>query len=401
MTERFIKAVQRIADVAPTAWNACANPGGSIAGNPFLAHEFLQALEESKCVSARTGWQPFHLLCEDAGGALLGCVPMYVKNHSQGEYVFDSGWAQAFQRAGGAYYPKLQISVPFTPATGRRLLAAPGTDQAEIEEQLIAGVISAARQLDVSSAHFTFLPRADWERLGQRGFLQRIDQQFHWHNNGYATFDGFLEDLASKKRKNLKRERREARADDIEIEWVTGGDLREHHWDAFYAFYMDTGNRKWGTPYLNRAFFSLISAAMPERIVLIMAKRAGRYIAGALNFIGSDTLFGRNWGAIEEHRFLHFEVCYYQAIDFAIERGLGHVEAGAQGSHKVARGYLPEPTYSAHWIANKGLRDAVDRYLVEERRHVEGDIEWIEAHTPFKSSVDIDDLRAIARTRIT
>ena len=400
MPERTIKAVQHIADVPAAAWNACANPGGAIADNPFLSHEFLRALEDSKCATARTGWQPFHLLCEDADGALLGCVPMYLKSHSQGEYVFDSGWAQAFQRAGGSYYPKLQISVPFTPATGRRLLTRSGLAQLEIEEQLIGGVIAAARQLKVSSAHFTFLPHADWERLGAHGFLQRIDQQFHWHNKGYATFDDFLEDLASKKRKNLKRERRDALENDIQIEWVTGSDLREHHWDAFFAFYMDTGNRKWGTPYLNRTFFSLVSAAMADRIVLIMAKRAGRYIAGALNFIGSDALFGRNWGAIEDHRFLHFEVCYYQAIDFAIDRKLSRVEAGAQGQHKVARGYLPEATYSAHWIANKGLRDAVDRYLAEERRHVEGDIEWIEAHTPFKSSVDLEEIRAATKKPI-
>ena len=397
--ERVLKAVTRIEEVSAASWNALANPGGDIADNPFICHEFLLALETSRSAVAETGWHPFHLLLEHtekSGGIpeLVGCVPMYLKSHSRGEYVFDGGWADALQRAGGRYYPKLQVSVPFTPATGRRLLARPGPDQTQIHEELLEGTIGAARQLKASSVHFTFLPKSQWELLGGQQFLQRIDQQFHWHNANYSNFDGFLADLTSKHRKNLKRERRDARTNDIQIEWVTGRDLREHHWDAFYGFYTDTGSRKWGSPYLTREFFSHVSASMPERILLIMCKRAGRYVAGALNFIGSDTLFGRNWGCLEDHPFLHFEACYYQAIDFAIDRKLARVEAGAQGGHKLARGYLPEATYSAHWIADPRFRGAVDRYLQEERQHVQRDIDWIEeGHTPFRQGVDLAQIR--------
>ena len=398
--ERVLKAITSIDEVPAATWNALANPGGDIADNPFVSHEFLHALERSHSAVAETGWHPFHLVLEQtaaAGGSAqtVGCVPMYLKSHSRGEYVFDGGWADALQRAGGRYYPKLQVSVPFTPATGRRLLARPGPEQAQIHEELLEGTIAAARQLKASSVHFTFLPKAQWEMLGEHNCLQRIDQQFHWHNASYGCFDDFLAQLTSKHRKNLKRERRDALTNDIQIEWVTGRDLREHHWDAFYGFYTDTGSRKWGSPYLTREFFSLVSASMPDRILLIMCKRAGRYVAGALNFIGSDTLFGRNWGCVEDHPFLHFEACYYQAIDFAIERKLVRVEAGAQGGHKLARGYLPEATYSAHWIADPRFRSAVDRYLQEERQHVQRDIEWIEeGHTPFKHGVDLTQLRS-------
>ncbi|PCJ71567.1 MAG: GNAT family N-acetyltransferase [Rhodobiaceae bacterium] len=381
-----MKVVPRLSEISAEAWDSCANPGGAIPSNPFLSHAFLLALEESGSATARTGWSPHHLVLEDPDGSLAGVVPMYLKNHSRGEYVFDHGWADAFERAGGHYYPKLQVSVPFTPATGRRILARPGLFQEQTEDQLIAGMVELTRQLEVSSVHLTFLSQAQWQRLGDVGFLQRTDQQFHWLNEGFETFDDFLTVLTSRKRKNLRKERERALESGIEIEWVTGSDLTEAHWDAFYNFYTDTGLRKWGTPYLTREFFSLIGANMPDQTLLIMAKREGQYIAGALNFIGSDTLFGRNWGCIEDHPFLHFEVCYYQAIDFAISRGLKRVEAGAQGAHKLARGYLPTHTYSAHYISNPSFREAVEGYLEQERHHVDHDIAALSRHTPFRTT---------------
>ncbi len=337
----------------------------------------------------RTGWQPFHLVLED-GHDVVGAVPMYVKGHSQGEYVFDYAWADAWHRAGGHYYPKLQVSIPFTPATGRRLLTPDG--DAEKERALLSACVEVARQAEVSSLHVTFMPEPQWRRAESLGYLLRMDQQFHWHNPGYASFEDFLGDLSSKKRKNLRRERRDALADGVEIEWVTGRDLTEGHWDAFYQFYMDTGSRKWGSPYLTRRFFSLINDTMAEDTLLVLCRRGGRYIAGALNFIGSDTLFGRNWGCIEDHRFLHFETCYYQAIDFAIQRGLAKVEAGAQGSHKVARGYLPAATYSAHWIADPQFRRAIADYLESERRYVQEEIDFVEHNSPFKATLDLTTL---------
>jgi uncharacterized protein len=388
--DRTARIVRSIAEISATEWNACANPGGSIPDNPFLDHGFLQALEASGSATARTGWQPFHLVLEHGDGNIVGIVPMYLKNHSRGEYVFDSGWADAWHRAGGRYYPKLQISVPFTPATGRRLLVRGDTQGDDVERQLLAACVQVAKQVEVSSLHLTFLPEAQWRTAGDMGLLQRVDQQFHWHNHAYSTFDDFLTELASKKRKNLKRERREVAEAGIDIEWITGSDIREHHWDAFFDFYTDTGNRKWGSPYLTRRFFSLVTQTMADRILLILCRRHGRYIAGALNFIGSDALYGRNWGCIEDHRFLHFEACYYQAIDFAISRGLARVEAGAQGPHKVARGYVPQTTYSAHWIADAGLRDAIARYLTEERRYVRQDIDYLNEHTPFRADLRID-----------
>ena len=384
------RTVQGIDEIDPAVWNACANPAGA-PRNPFLRHEFLLALEASGSAVARTGWQPFHLVLETAGGDVRGVVPLYLKGHSQGEYVFDYAWADAWHRAGGQYYPKLQASVPFTPATGRRLLArdrSPDTERA-----LLAACARVAEQIEVSSLHITFMPEAQWRLAGELGYLQRMDQQFHWYNPGYAGFDEFLADLSSKKRKNLRRERRDAVADGIDIEWVTGDDLTEAHWDAFYQFYMDTGSRKWGSPYLTRRFFSMISESMAEDVLLVLCRRGGRYIAGALNFIGSDTLFGRNWGCVEDHRFLHFETCYYQAIEFAIHRGLKKVEAGAQGGHKVARGYLPEATYSAHWIGDPGFRRAVADFLERERRHVAEEIDYVETRTPFKATLDLDAIR--------
>src|SRR5947199_4598018 len=353
-----IRVVSAIVDVPASAWDACADPKSNSeehSYNPFISHAFLSGLEASGSATARTGWQPQHLIAETQDRAVLGAVPAYLKSHSRGEYVFDAGWADAYERAGGSYYPKLQVSVPFTPATGRRVLVPPGDNAQTIRRGLATGLLELANLRDASSVHVTFAPEDEWRMLGELGFLQRNDQQFHWENANYATFDDFLNALAARKRKAIKRERREALAPGIEVQWLTGSDLTERVWDTFFAFYMDTGARKWGRPYLTRQFYSLIGATMRERILLVMARRAGRYIAGAINFIGSDTLYGRHWGAVEQHPFLHFEICYYQAIHFAIAHGLRRVEAGAQGEHTLARGYLPVTTYSAHYIADPAL----------------------------------------------
>ena len=380
-----LRAISGLADIAAADWDACANPPEKVY-NPFLRHAFLLALEESGSAVPETGWAGRHLVLEDAGGTPQAVMPLYLKDHSQGEYIFDYGWADAFHRAGGNYYPKLLCAVPFTPAGGRRLLVRPGPQADTHETQLLAGALTLLDKLDASSLHVNFLPEEDWEKLGAQGFLQRTDQQFHWQNDGYPSFDAFLEALASRKRKNLRKERAKALENGIEVDWLTGADLQPHHWDDFFHFYVDTGHRKWGTPYLTRDFFSRIHDTMPEDILLVMAKRDGRYIAGALNFIGGDTLFGRNWGCIEDHPFLHFELCYYQAIDFAIARGLNRVEAGAQGTHKLARGYAPHRTYSAHHITHEGLREAVAHYLESERQYVDNDIAALSRYTPFKKS---------------
>ena len=352
--------------------------------NPFVSHAFLSSLEESGCAVAETGWLGQHLLLEDEDGGLLGALPAYLKNHSQGEYVFDHGWADAFERAGGRYYPKLQASIPFTPATGPRLLHRIGQLVIETQAGLAEGFKELCRRHGASSAHATFVPEQEMPVFEAAGYLHRTDQQFHFLNAGYGSHDDFLETLASRKRKALKKERRAALEHGIEIDWLTGKDLTEAVWDQFYTFYMDTGSRKWGRPYLNRAFYSLIGERMADDILLVMARREGRYIAGAINFIGGDTLFGRHWGCIEDHPFLHFEVCYHQAIDFAIEKGLARVEAGAQGEHKLARGYLPVTTHSAHYIAHAGLRRAVADYLERERRDVEEMGEYLADHGPFR-----------------
>ena len=352
--------------------------------NPFLSFAFLRALEESGCAVPRTGWQGHHLRLETGDGRLLGALPCYAKAHSQGEYVFDHGWADAFERAGGSYYPKLQCSVPFTPVTGPRLLVGRGEDEASVKAGLAAALKAVTDRLGVSSAHITFAPESDMPALEAAGFLHRTDKQFHFFNEGFSSYDDFLGLLASRKRKALKKERREALAGGIAVERLTGKEITERAWDDFFAFYMDTGSRKWGRPYLNRLFFSLIGERMADDILLMMAKRGGRYIAGAINFIGSDALYGRNWGCVEDHPFLHFEVCYHQAIDFAIERGLKVVEAGAQGEHKLARGYRPVTTHSAHYIAHPGLRRAVADYLRRERAEVAAVSDYLDGHTPFR-----------------
>jgi predicted N-acyltransferase len=408
-SEITLEAVPSVSDIAAADWDACASPRrdpASLNGldtiasseatgnfcskpayNPFVSHAFFSAIEASGSATARTGWGPRHLIAK-VGGAVAGIVPCYLKSHSQGEYVFDRGWADAYERAGGRYYPKLQASVPFTPATGPRLLIRSGVDQDAIGTALASGLVALCGVSKASSAHVTFAREAEAKFLAGHGFLQRTDQQFHWHNRGFTSFDDFLATLNSRHRKSIKRERREAVANGITIHWLTGSDITEDAWDAFFAFYMETGSRKWGRPYLTRAFFSLVGESMAEDVLLVMARRNDRWIAGAINFIGSEALFGRNWGAIEHHPFLHFEVCYYQAIDFAIKRGLKTVEAGAQGEHKIARGYLPQTTYSAHYIADPGLRRAISDYLKRERAYVaEAGRELSEA-APFRKGPD-------------
>jgi uncharacterized protein len=374
-----ISVANGLAGTPAGEWDALAGPD-----NPLVSHAFLSSLEDAGCVGRRTGWSPAHLLVSRKDGPLVASVPCYLKSHSRGEYVFDAGWADAYERAGGRYYPKLQVSVPFTPVNGPRLLVRPGEDDATLRQVLLSGLEAVREQTDASSIHLTFLEEQDRAAAEAAGYLIRTDQQFHWIDEGFGSFDGFLDALASRKRKAIRRERREALAPGIEIEWVTGSAITEAHWDAFFAFYMDTGARKWGSPYLNRRFFSLIGERMAERILLVMAKRDGRYIAGAINFIGGEALYGRNWGAIENHPFLHFEVCYYQAIEFALAHGLKRVEAGAQGEHKLARGYRPVTTYSAHHIADPGLRRAIADYLRRERLYVGEAQEEYAGATPFR-----------------
>ncbi|MCA0401205.1 MAG: GNAT family N-acetyltransferase [Proteobacteria bacterium] len=356
--------------------------------NPFIFHAFLEALEASGSVGGRTGWTPLHLLLRDEAGDAIAAMPCYAKSHSRGEYVFDHAFAEAMHRAGGRYYPKLQVAVPFTPASARKFLIAPEVDASPAREALLGALETLRARIDASSIHATFLIPTDRAAFNEAGYLMRQDQQFHFLDRGYGDFEGFLNALASRKRKTLKRERRAALEAGISVEWVTGPALTEAHWDAFYAFYMETGGRKWGTPYLTREFFSRIGTAMPEKILLVMARRAGRYIAGALNFIGANTLYGRNWGAIEHHPFLHFELCYYQAIDFALAHGLERVEAGAQGEHKLARGYEPVITYSAHSFADAGLHRAVSEYLIRERAAIAQMQNELEALTPFRRGED-------------
>jgi predicted N-acyltransferase len=410
-SEIALEAVSSVSQIAAADWDGCANPaadrdalngsearppkdaanGACIAShsayNPFISHAFFSALEASGSAAPRTGWGPRHLVARQNGG-IAGIVPCYLKSHSQGEYVFDRGWADAYERAGGRYYPKLQVSVPFTPATGPRLLIRDGADVERVGTALAGGLVGLCEATHASSVHVTFAPESQWKFLAGHGFLQRTDQQFHWHNEGYNSFEDFLATLASRHRKAIRRERRDALAEGITIHALTGKDITEDAWDAFFAFYMETGSRKWGRPYLTRAFYALIGETMAKDVALIMARRDGRWIAGAINFIGGDTLFGRHWGAIEHHPFLHFEVCYYQAIDFAIQRGLRLVEAGAQGEHKLARGYLPQTTYSAHYIADPALRRAVRDYLKHERTYVAQAVRELAEAGPFRKSDD-------------
>jgi predicted N-acyltransferase len=381
--EATIQVLSGLSEIDAASWDRNANPNLK-KYNPFVSYAFLKALEDAECVRPGVGWQPQHLVLNRGSGEIDGCMPLYAKSHSKGEYVFDYGWAEAYENAGGSYYPKLLAAVPFTPVPGPRLLVHDGPEQAERRGLLATGAIELVKRHNVSSFHLNFLEEAEWHEMKRLGFLQRTDQQFHWRNNGYATFDNFLDTLSSRKRKTIRKERREAMASGLTIELITGSDIKERHWDAMYAFYMDTGSRKWGRPYLNRTFFSLLGQVMPEACLLIMVRNGEDYIAGALNIIGGDCLYGRYWGAIEHHPCLHFEVCYYQAIDYAIAHKLARVEAGAQGEHKLARGYLPVPTYSAHWIPNPSFRRAVGNYLEEERRYVERAREQLTKYGPYR-----------------
>ncbi len=374
-----INVLNSIGDVPAAEWDACA--GGD---DPFVSHADLSALEESGSATAETGWLPQHLSIADESGALLAAAPLYVKSHSYGEYVFDWGWADAFERAGGRYYPKLQSAVPFTPVTGRRLLVRDGAP-AELADALVSGMVQMARRLSVSSLHVTFPTEAEWKRFGAHGLLLRLGQQFHWENREYGDFDGFLAALSSRKRKSIRKERRAVADQDIGIHTLTGDAIEERHWDAFYRFYRDTSDRKWGSAYLNREFFSRLHDSMADRVVLMMAEADGRFVGGAFNLLGEDTIYGRYWGCAEDYKFLHFEACYYRAIDFAIEHGLRWVEAGAQGPHKIQRGYMPRPTYSAHWIADDGFRQAVERHLVAENRSVQEEMNWLAERSPFRN----------------
>ncbi|MCL5777923.1 GNAT family N-acetyltransferase [Limibaculum sp. FT325] len=383
-----IEVVRGIAAIGAADWDACAAPGraaGARAVNPFVTHAFLAALESSGSATPATGWAPHHLVARVAG-RVEAVMPLYLKGHSQGEYVFDHAWANAWHRAGREYYPKLQSAVPFTPATGPRTMARP--DARPGAEAMQAALMGTARDLtagnDLSSLHITFCTEAEWELGGRLGLLQRTDQQFHWINRGYRDFADFLDALASRKRKQIRRERAGALADGVRLHHLTGAAIRPEHWDAFWLFYQDTGSRKWGSPYLTRSFFDIVHQTMADDILLVMAEREGRWIAGALNFIGAETLYGRYWGCREDRPFLHFECCYHQAINFALEHGLARVEAGAQGAHKLARGYEPVTTRSLHWIPDPGFRAAVARYLEQERAAVAAEGAELAGFTPFR-----------------
>ncbi len=380
-----IETHSSLAGIGQADWDACACPEAADGGrprDPFTTFRFLKALEDSGSVGTGTGWQPRYLSARQ-DGQVIAVAPLYAKGHSQGEYIFDHNWAHAWERAGGRYYPKLQIAVPFTPATGRRLLARPGFEERGMAA-LVQGAVQIAVENRLSSFHVTFCTRAEAEAGEEMGLLSRATQQFHWEDAGYASFDGFLASLSSRKRKAIRKERATAQSFGGEILALTGDALRPEHWDAFWRFYQDTGARKWGTPYLTRAFFDHLQADLRDDAVLFLALRDGRPVAGALNFIGRETLFGRYWGCTEHHPCLHFELCYYQAIDWALRHGLTRVEAGAQGEHKLARGYLPVMTHSLHWIADPNFRDAVARYLRSEREAVDEEIEVLTQYGPFR-----------------
>ncbi|HEX4182344.1 MAG TPA: GNAT family N-acetyltransferase [Caulobacteraceae bacterium] len=374
----------RIKEIGRAAWDACA-AAPDYQANPFVAYDFLDALEQTHCAVERAGWGPRHISVDDEAGRIAAVMPLYLKSHSQGEYIFDHAWADAYERAGGSYYPKLLCASPFSPVSGPRLLVRPDVDREAARRILLGGALTVCERMHASSLHINFLSEDEWRFVGEQSLLLRQNQQYHWRNDGYRDFDDFLAALSSGRRKTIRRERRDAQAE-VEIVGLTGSDLTEEHWDAFYAFYMDTGSRKWGRPYLNRSFFSVLGERMADKVLLIMARRRGRWVAGALNLIGADCIYGRNWGCLENIPFLHFELCYYQAIEHAIRLGLPRVEAGAQGQHKIARGYLPAAVYSAHWIADPALRSPVARFLEQERAAMQDEMEWLEEeYSPFKA----------------
>ncbi|MEP1962474.1 GNAT family N-acetyltransferase [Tateyamaria sp.] len=380
-----IRVLPSLDAIDAATWDACACPeaeGGARPNDPFTTHRFLKALEDSGSVGPGTGWQPQYLQAIMAGQT-IAVAPMYAKGHSQGEYIFDHNWAHAYERSGQRYYPKLQIAVPHTPATGRRFLAHPDFVETGTSA-LLQGAVQLAARNELSSLHVTFCTEEERDAGVDLGLMGRTSQQFHWLNDNYADFDGFLATLSSRKRKNIRKERAQAQNFDGTINTYSGNDLQPEHWDAFWEFYQDTGARKWGTPYLTRQFFTIAQETLRDDMALVLAERDGRYVAGALNFIGAQTLYGRYWGCVEHHPFLHFELCYYQAIDIAIAKGLARVEAGAQGEHKLARGYLPTQTHSLHWVADEGFADAIANYLVAEREAIEEEIDILTEYGPFK-----------------
>jgi predicted N-acyltransferase len=381
--EASVSVHRRISEIGRQAWDGCAATP-DYGANPFVAFDFLDILEQSGSAVEATGWGPQHLVVRQDGGGVAAVMPLYLKSHSQGEYIFDHAWADAYERAGGRYYPKLVSASPFSPVTGPRMLVRFDVDRAAAWGMLVDAALTLCDRFRASNLGVNFAAAEEWRFLAERGLLSRQNQQYHWVNAGYRTFDDFLAALSSGRRKTIRRERRDAVVG-LEIERLTGADLKEEHWDAFFAFYMDTGSRKWGRPYLNRRVFSMLGERMADRVLLVMARRQGRWIAGALNLIGANCLYGRNWGCLAEVPFLHFELCYYQAIEWAIERGLERVEAGAQGQHKIARGYLPSAVYSSHYIADPALRAPVARFLEQERAAVQGEMDWLaEEYSPFR-----------------
>ena len=380
-----LTAYEKISDIGQADWDACACPEaeeGARPVDPFTTYRFLKALEDSGSVGTGTGWHPQYLAAESAG-TVAACAPLYAKTHSQGEYIFDHNWAHAYERAGGRYYPKLQMAVPFTPATGRRFLTRPGFEEAGMSA-LAQGAVEIATRNKMSSLHVTFCTEAEAQSGEEIGLMSRASQQYHWLNDDYADFDAFLASLSSRKRKSIRRERRDANDFGGEIRMLTGDQIEAHHWDYVWQFYQDTGARKWGMPYLTRRFFDVAHETLRDDILLVLAIRNGRPVAGAMNMIGRDPLYGRYWGCSEHHPFLHFELCYYRAMDFAIEQSMARVEAGAQGEHKLARGYLPTETHSLHWVDDPGFAEAIGNYLKAERDAIEQDIEVLTSYGPCK-----------------
>jgi len=373
------RIVENIADIPADTWEKLAGDD-----NPFVSHQFLHALEETGCAKNEAGWLPQHIVVEETNGDIVAAAPMYLKSHSQGEYVFDHGWAHAWERAGGRYYPKMQVAAPFSPVTGPRLLAGTGPDSDDARLTLLRALETVCQKLEVSSVHVTFCTEREHQIMRIADWIPRVDRQFHWHNRGYETFDDFLGALTSRKRKMIRKERRQVSDQGIRVRPLTGDEIKPEHWDAFYQFYVDTYDRKWGYPYLTREFFEAAQARLGHKIVLVMADMDGLPVAGALNLKGSDALYGRNWGCLGDFRFLHFEACYYQAIEYAIDNKLSTVEAGTQGPHKIQRGYEPVTTYSGHYIPNESFRDAVARFCQEEEREVDWEMESYAEHLPYR-----------------